>query len=72
MFIGLIVGATIAFTQSIDIIRTPLINSMSEYRPNDYDGIKGQATQEDMDVTEAWNNIQEEVRRVFTKTTNFK
>jgi len=54
-FIGVIAGATIAFTQSIDIIRNPMISSLSQYNVN-----ASAVTEENKAVTEAWDNIQEQ------------
>jgi len=45
LFIGVVAGATIAFTQSIDIIRNPMLESMQEYKQN-------------AEVTESWDSIQ--------------
>ena len=66
MFTGVIIGATIVFTQSINIIRAPLITSLSQYQPIGDTEIKAPSMNETDDVTSAWDSIQKEVRRVFT------
>jgi len=49
LFIGVVAGTTIAFTQSIDIIRNPMLESMQQY-------------QKDPEVTESWDSIQEQLK----------
>ena len=51
LFIGVVAGATIAFTQSIDIIRNPMIESLKSY-------------DETPEIKESWDSIQEQVRFV--------
>ena len=48
LFIGVIAGATIAFTQSIDIIRNPMLESLKSY-------------DESPEIKESWDSIQEQV-----------
>ena len=52
LFIGVVAGATIAFTQSIDIIRNPMLDSLKSYDKNP-------------DIKESWDGIQEQVLFVY-------
>ena len=63
LFIGVIAVATIAFTQGVDIIRGPMINSLAYYKYNGpvYEKFKSLSVNENTEVTEAWDSIQEEV-----------
>jgi len=49
LFIGVVAGATIAFTQSIDIIRNPMMDSLKSYDDN-------------KEVKESWDSIQEQLK----------
>jgi len=49
LFIGVVAGATIAFTQSIDIIRNPMMESLKSYDDNP-------------EVKESWDSIQEQLK----------
>jgi len=49
LFIGVIAGATIAFTQSIDIIRNPMLESLKSYDEN-------------TEIKESWDGIQEQLK----------
>ena len=51
LFIGVVAGATIAFTQSIDIIRNPMLASLESYDENP-------------EIKESWDSIQEQVSLV--------
>ena len=63
MFLAVTIGATIAFVQSVDIIKEPLTKSMTKYDPNSSDA-------EDLDITRAWDDVQREVR-FFSGLTRF-
>jgi len=52
LFMGVTVGATIALSQSLYIIRSPLKDSMRLYNPDS-------TNPKDIDATQAWNDIQE-------------
>ena len=52
LFIGVVAGATIAFTQSIDIIRNPMLDSLKSYDENP-------------EIKESWDGIQEQVSFVY-------
>lgn len=54
LFIGVIVSATIAFTQSLDILREPLLKSLSQYRASTTDP-------ESVEVTGTWDELQKKV-----------
>ena len=51
LFIGVVAGATIAFTQRIDIIRNPMLASLESYDENP-------------EIKESWDSIQEQVSLV--------
>lgn len=53
VFLGTVVGATITTYQNLDILKNPLLNSMSKYDPNSKD-------QEIIDINTAWNDVQSE------------
>lgn len=55
LFIGVVVSATIAFTQSIDVLRAPLIRSLSEYEANSTDPDRAE-------VAATWDDLQIKVR----------
>ena len=55
VFVGTVAGATITYFQNLDVIKTPLLNSMSKYDPNSTD-------QDVRDINAAWDDIQSEVR----------
>ena len=66
IFVGVVVGTTVAFTQSIDVIRQPLISSLSKFTPTvRYDGNlstpPAASDSENVEVTQAWNDVQEQV-----------
>ena len=63
LFIGVIAGATVAFTLSIDIIRQPMINSLSQYELSEnkkFEEMKGNQA-----VTDSWNSVQAKVITIF-------
>jgi len=49
LFVGVVAGATIAFTQSIDIIHNPMMESLESYDDN-------------QEVKESWDSIQEQLK----------
>lgn len=53
MFLVTVVGATVAYFQSIDVIKEPLLKSMVKYNPQPTD-------QNAKDITRAWDDIQSE------------
>jgi hypothetical protein len=59
MFAAITIGATIAAFQSIDVIKEPLLKSISKYNPQ-------AQKQEDLDITRAWDDVQREVNH-FSK-----
>jgi len=52
LFIGVIIGGTIALSQSLYIIRTPLLDSLTLYNPD-------KTSDEYVETTHAWDDIQE-------------
>ena len=65
VFIGTIVGATITYFQNLDVIKTPLLNSMSKYDPDSTDP-------EIVDVNAAWDDVQAEVRPYLWRLNDLK
>ena len=61
LFIGVVAGATIAFTQSIDIIRNPMISSLSEYELPEKKQSVLEQLKGNKEVTESWDSVQIEV-----------
>jgi hypothetical protein len=57
VFLGTVVGATITIFQNLDVIKAPLLNSMSKYDPNTKDP-------EIKELNAAWDEIQSEVIRL--------
>ena len=58
LFMGVIVGATIAFTQSLYIIRTPLLDSMRLYDPS-------AKAEKYVETTQGWDDVQKAVSFEF-------
>ena len=58
---GTAVGATITVFQNLDVIKTPLVNSMSKYDPESKD-------QEIINLNAAWDDVQAEVITKFILT----
>ena len=54
VLLGTVVGATITSYQNLDILKNPLLNSMSKYDPNSKD-------LEIIDINNAWDDVQSEV-----------
>ena len=61
MFIVLIVGAVFGYSQSLDELKTPLVESMSKYNPAD------DASADEKAITKAWDQVQSDV----SKNVNF-
>ena len=61
VFLGTAVGATITVFQNLDVIKTPLVNSMSKYDPESKD-------QEIINLNAAWDDVQAEVITKFILT----
>ena len=51
-------GATIAGSQSVDVLKEPLLESLKKYDPQSQ-------KQENLDITQAWDDVQKEVSIAF-------
>ena len=54
MFLIIVVGASIAAFQNVEVLKEPLLNSLKKYDPQSTD-------QEKIEITQAWDDVQKEV-----------
>ena len=59
MFIVMIVGAVFGYSQSLDELKKPLVDSMASYDPTD------SATADQKAITAAWDQVQMDVSAIF-------
>ena len=62
MFIVMIVGAVFGYSQSLDELKKPLVDSMSKYNPED------DASADQKAITTAWDQVQNDVSAEKTGT----